>query len=215
MWFPGFTPWDMRATAGDHRGAAACRRDLRVESNERRPARAGVHVVMLTAAREGLMREHEAGRGRSPRRGHLWFKRISQAVTQVSLLSPLLTTGARSSLAARKNKGRDDRDGTDQSAKDRDRSGDRNQDSKSENGRNEERTLERENNDKAGRDGDGRNSDRERRQERRDDDSSDDSPAVNKKQQSNQNNKDSNNPDGDQDTAGGNDDTTTGGNADT
>ena len=43
------------------------------------------------------------------------------------LLSPLLTTGARSSLAARKNKGRDDRDGTDQPAKDRDQSGDRNQ----------------------------------------------------------------------------------------
>ena len=215
MWFPGFTPWDMRATAGEHRGPAACWRDLHVESNERRPARAGVHVVMLTAAREGLMREHEAGRGRSPWHWHPWFKRISQAVTQVSLLSPLLTTGARSSLAARKNKGRDDRDGTDQPSKDRDQSGDRNHDSKSENGRNEERKLERENNDKAGRDGDGRNSDRERRQERRDDDSSDDSPAVNKKQQSNQNNQDSNNSDGDEDTAGGNDDTTTGGNEDT
>jgi hypothetical protein len=170
---------------------------------------------MLTAAREGLMREHEAGRGRSPWHWHPWFKRISQAVTQVSLLSPLLTTGARSSLAARKNKGRDDRDGTDQPSKDRDQSGDRNHDSKSENGRNEERKLERENNDKAGRDGDGRNSDRERRQERRDDDSSDDSPAVNKKQQSNQNNQDSNNSDGDEDTAGGNDDTTTGGIEDT
>jgi hypothetical protein len=87
------------------------------------------------------MREHEAGRGRSPWHWHPWFKRISQAVTQVSLLSPLLTTGARSSLAARKNKGRDDRDGTDQPSKDRDQSGDRNHDSKSENGRNEERKL--------------------------------------------------------------------------
>ena len=99
-------------------------------------------------------------------------------------------------------------------AKDRDRRRPK-PDSKSENGRNEERKLERENNDKAGRDGDGRNSHRERRQERRDDDSSDDSPAVNKKQQSNQNNQDSNNSDGDEDTAGGNDDTTTGGNEDT
>ena len=160
------------------------------------------------------MREHEAGRGRSPWHWHPWFKRISQAVTQISVLSHL-APGAGSSLAARKNKGRDDRGGTDQSAKDRDRSGDQNQDSKSENGRNEERKLERENNDIAGRDGDGRNSDREHRQERRDDDSSDDSPAVNKKQQSNQNNQDSNNSDGDQDTTGGNDDTTTGVNEDT
>jgi hypothetical protein len=187
MWFPGFTPWNMRATTSDQRGAGACRRDLRVESNERRPARAGVHVVMSTAAREGLMREHEAGRGRSPWHWHPWFKRISQAVTQVSVLLHL-ATGAGSSIAARKNKSnRDDSGGGERSDKDRER------DDKSENDRNGDGRLDRENSERADRGGVGRDSDRERRQERRGDDSSDDSSGVIKKQKSDNNEDDDSN----------------------
>ncbi len=190
-----------------HRGEAACRRDLRVESNERRPARAGVRAVMSTAAREGLMREHEAGRPRSPWRWHPWFKRISNAATQ-SQLRRCLPRAWRAALPRANNKGRDDdRDGRDQR---RQGSGRRQrpkpgQQIRERSQRGTQVSSER-TDDKAGRDGDGGNSDRERKQERQDDESSDDSPAVNKKQQSNQNNQDSNNSDGDEDTAGGNDD---------
>jgi hypothetical protein len=127
------------------------------------------------------MREHEAGRRGSPWRCHPWFKRIFLAVTQVSIAT-LLDTGAESSVAARKNKSRDEARGDgDKSANDRNRDGNH------ENARKEERKLERENNDKTGRDGDGdgRINDRGRKQGPQDDDATDVEAATSKKQQAN------------------------------
>jgi hypothetical protein len=185
-------------TPGDPIGAAASQRELRVESNERRPARAGVRAVVSTAAREGLMREHEAGRLRSPWRWHSWFKRISQAATRVSMAS-LFGTGGDSSLAAPKNKSRDDRGG-DQSDKDRDRGGD--QEGKSEIDRKGDGRSDQETGESSNRDGDGRNSGRERRQERQDDESGDASTAAAQKQKSGKNKDDeSGNPDGGDETS--------------
>lgn len=187
MWFRDVQAAECALDLGDRLMSGSGLAAIRVESDVRRPARAGDRVVMSTAAREGLMREHEAGRRGSPWRWHSWFKRIALAVTQVSVVT-LLGTGAESGLAARKNKSRgDDRGGGDQSAKDRDRGSDRDQDSRSENGRKEERKLDRENNDKPGRDGDGdsRNNDRGRKQERQADETTDVEAAASKKQMAN------------------------------
>ena len=100
------------------------------------------------------MREHEAGRSRTPWRWHPWFKRIFNAVTHLSAAT-LLAEGMASSLAARKHKSRnDDRGGRDHAERDRDGGGnDRNREDKRESDSKEDRRHQRENSDRS--DGDG------------------------------------------------------------
>ena len=143
------------------------------------------------------MREHEAGRSRAPWRWHSWFKRISQAATQLSLVS-LFGMGGESSLAASKNKRRDDRGG-DQPDRDRDRGGDR--EGKLESDRKGDGRSDREKSESSNRDGDGRDSGRERRRERQDDESGDASSAAAKQKSGKNKDDESGNPDDGDDTS--------------
>jgi hypothetical protein len=94
------------------------------------------------------MREHEAGRPRMPGRWRSWIKRISNVATHVSAAS-LLATGMASSLAARKDKSRNnDPGGKDHTDRNRDgHSNDRNREAKHADDPKEERRLHRENRD--------------------------------------------------------------------
>ena len=119
------------------------------------------------------MREHETGRSHSPWRWHPWFKRIFNTVTHVSAAS-LLAAGMASSLAARKNKSRnDDRGGRDHADRDRDGGNDKNREAKRESEPKEDRRHQRENSDRSNGDGDSGNGNRGRKQERQDDEPSD------------------------------------------
>jgi hypothetical protein len=116
------------------------------------------------------MREHEAGRSRTPWRRHPWFKQISNVAAHVSAAA-LLAAGMANGLAARKHKSRnDDRDRRDQADRDRDGS-DRNRGDKSGNDAKEDRGAQREHKQRSDRDGD--NTDRNLKQERHDDNASD------------------------------------------
>src|SRR5215217_1810459 len=145
-----------------------------VESNERRPACAGVRAVVATAAREGLMREHEAGRPGTPGRWRAWIKRISDVATHVSAAS-LLASGMASSLAARKDKSHnDDRGGKDQTDRNRDGHGsERNREAKHADNPREDRRVQREHRDNLHRDGEGRHGHHSGKQEPQNDGSSD------------------------------------------
>jgi len=159
---------------------AAWRRRIRVESNERRPARAAIRAVMLTAAREGLMREHEAGRLRTPRPWHPWIKRISNAAVRLSAAS-LLATGMASSLAARKHKSRqDDGGGRDQANRDRSSGNDRNREDNHGNDPKQDRQLHRDNTNRSDEAGHGGHGHHGGKQELQVDDSSDVHSAAQK-----------------------------------
>jgi hypothetical protein len=101
------------------------------------------------------MREHEAGRPRTPKRWHPWIKRISNVAAHISAAS-LLATGMASSLAARKpNSRQDDRGASDQAHRDRHGGNDRNQEDKHANDLRGDRRLQREDGDRSHRAGDG------------------------------------------------------------
>jgi hypothetical protein len=126
---------------------------------------------MSTAAREGLMREHEAGRPRTPRRWQPWIKRIRNVATHVSAAS-LLASGMATSLAARKPKNRhDDRGARDQGDRDRDGRNDRNREDRQANDAKDDRETQRESRDGSPGDGDGRHSHQRGKQEPQGDES--------------------------------------------
>ena len=119
------------------------------------------------------MREHEAGRPRTPRRWHPWIKRISKVAAHVSAAS-LLASGIASSLAARKPKNRhDDHGARDQGDRNRDGGNNRNREDRQANDAKEDRGSERENKHKSDGDGDGGNGHRGGKQASRVDESSD------------------------------------------
>ena len=126
------------------------------------------------------MREHEAGRRRTPGRWHPWVKRISSVAAHVSAAS-LLASGLASSLAARKHKSRsDDRGARDQT--DRDRGGnDRNREDKHANDPREDRRLQQENRDSSHGGGNGRHDPHSGKQELQVDESSDVHSAASQK----------------------------------
>jgi hypothetical protein len=127
------------------------------------------------------MREHEAGRPRTPRRWDPWLKRISHAAAQLSAAS-LLASGMASSLAARKRTNRDDdRGGREKAERDRAGGNDRNREDKQANDSREDRRLERENRDRSHGDGDGDHGHRSGRHDRQVDASSD-SQSVDREQ---------------------------------
>src|SRR5688572_27594185 len=132
MWFPVFHLAEYVPAPGDliGRGSVSAGSACSIECAARRTGRSTCR--RLGWAREGLMREHETGRSHSPWRWHPWFKRIFNTVTHVSAAS-LLAAGMASSLAARKNKSRnDDRGGRDHADRDRDGGNDKNREAKRE-----------------------------------------------------------------------------------
>jgi hypothetical protein len=180
----GFLPSTMRNTCqtpGDPTGGGSVPvgSPCRIERAAPRPRR--VRAVDTMAAREGLMREHEAGRPRTPRRWHPWIKRISNVAAHVSAAS-LLASGLASSLAARKHKNRhDDRGGSDQTDRDRDGGGnDRNREDRDANDPKEDRGSQRENRDRSHGDSDGGSGHRGGKQESQVDGSSDVHSAASK-----------------------------------
>jgi hypothetical protein len=120
------------------------------------------------------MREHEAGRPRTPLRWHPWIKRIPNVAAHVSAAS-LLATGVANSFAARNQKSRHhDHGARDQADRDRDgRGNDRDREDKQENNPKENRGPQRENKHKSDGDSDGGNNRQGRKQEHQDDESSD------------------------------------------
>jgi len=128
------------------------------------------------------MRQHEAGRPRTPRRWHPWIKRISSVAAHVSAAS-LLASGLASSLAARKQKSRhDDRGARDQADRDRDSGGNgRNREDRQANDPKEDRGSQRENSHRSGGDGDGGNGRRGGKEESQGDESSDVHSAASQK----------------------------------
>ena len=119
------------------------------------------------------MREHEAGRPRTPGRWHPWLKRFSNAASHLSAAS-LLASGMASSLAARKHRNRhDDGGGKERADRNRDGSTDRNREDKQASDPKEDRRLQREKRDSAHEDGDGDQGHRIARHERQVDASSD------------------------------------------
>jgi hypothetical protein len=135
---------------------------------------------MLTAAREGLMREHEAGRLGTPRLWHPWIKRISNAAVRLSAAT-LLASGMASSLAARKHKSRqDDGGGRDQANRDRSGGNDRNREDNHGNDLKQDRPPHRDNTARSDGDGHGGHGHQGGKQELQVDDSSDIHSAAQK-----------------------------------
>jgi hypothetical protein len=128
------------------------------------------------------MREHEAGRPRTPGRWHPLIKRISKVAAHVSVAS-LLASDMANSLAARKPKNRhDDRGARDQADRDRDgRGNDGNRKDRHENDPKEDRGSQQENRHRSDGDGDGSNSRQGRKQEHQDDESRDVHSAASQK----------------------------------
>jgi hypothetical protein len=120
------------------------------------------------------MREHEAGRPRMPGRWRSWIKRISNVATHVSAAS-LLATGMASSLAARKDKSRNnDPGGKDHTDRNRDGHGsERNREAKHADDPREDRRVQREHRDSLHGDGEGRHGHHSGKQEPQNDESSD------------------------------------------
>src|SRR4051794_36889104 len=155
MWFRDVRATEYPLHPPDPPRWSSGRLAARVESNERRPACAGVRAVMSTAAREGPMREHEAERPRAPGRWHPWIKRISNVAARVSAAS-LLASGMASGLAARKHGGGNDaRGGRDQTDRGRDGGNDRHRVANRANDPKEDRKIQGENSDSSHRHGGG------------------------------------------------------------
>jgi hypothetical protein len=123
------------------------------------------------------MREHEAGRPRTPGHWHTWVKRISNAAAHLSAAS-LLASGMASSLAARKRTHRNDGHGGRDADRDRNGGNDRNREDKQANDPKEDRRLERENRDRLQGDGDGDQGNRSGRNDRHVDAASDTKSAA-------------------------------------
>src|ERR671912_273188 len=120
MWFPVFHLAEYVPAPGDPigRGSVPAGSACRIECAAPRTRRGSRR--RLGGGRGGVVRENENRRSHSPWRWHPWFKRIFNTVTHVSAAS-LLAAGMASSLAARKNKSRnDDRGGRDHAERDRD-----------------------------------------------------------------------------------------------